>query len=134
MADDGKDKLQRMMDDLAAKQRNILWPQSLKNGRSVDAFLWKGAEKPTASMRIGAFLLGTIYLIAALGICYASAEGGSICVSRCCIPAPDHDRRKAARGGAHRRGGRVREARSGGLRRSGQLASPGPPGVPAPVL
>jgi hypothetical protein len=78
MAEDGQDKLQGMMDDLAAKQRNILWPQSLRNGRNVDTFLWKGAEKPTASMRIGAFLLGTIYLISALAICYASAEGGSI--------------------------------------------------------
>jgi hypothetical protein len=78
MAEEEQDKLQRMMDDLDAKQRNILWLQSLKNGRNVDAFLWKGAEKPTASMRIGAFLLGTIYLISALAICYASAEGGSI--------------------------------------------------------
>lgn len=78
MAGEERDKLQRMMDELEAKQQNILWPQSLKNGRNVNTFLWKGAEKPTASMRLGAFLIGTVYLIAAVSFCAVAAESGSI--------------------------------------------------------
>jgi hypothetical protein len=39
----GAEQQRTLSDKLRSKQRNIVWPDTLINGRSVDAFLWKGS-------------------------------------------------------------------------------------------
>ena len=46
------------MEDIHGRQRNIFWPDTLRNGRAVDAFLWKGSPDATPVQRIGAWLFG----------------------------------------------------------------------------
>lgn len=53
--------------EMRAKQRNILWPDTLINSRAVDAFLWRGATNPTLVQRIGAWLFGLSFMAAGLG-------------------------------------------------------------------
>jgi hypothetical protein len=48
--------------DLEAKQRNILWPDTLTNARRVDEFLWKGSPSPSGVQRIGTAIFGLFYL------------------------------------------------------------------------
>lgn len=55
------DPTPRFIDQIGLKQRNICWPETLANGRSVDAFLWKGALHPTVVQRIGAWLFGLTF-------------------------------------------------------------------------
>jgi hypothetical protein len=50
------------MEDIHARQRNIVWPDTLRNGRRVDAFLWRGSPDATPVQRIGAWLFGLAYL------------------------------------------------------------------------
>src|ERR1700682_2054936 len=43
----------KLLDDLRARQRNTLWPDTLRNARTVDAFLWKGSPDATPIQRAG---------------------------------------------------------------------------------
>ncbi len=52
----------KFIEELRAKQRNIVWPETLRNGRSVDAFFWRGFSAPTLVQRIGAWLFGLTFL------------------------------------------------------------------------
>jgi hypothetical protein len=47
---------------MQAKQRNVVWPDTLRNGRSVDAFFWKGSPTAPFVQRLGAFLFGLGFL------------------------------------------------------------------------
>jgi hypothetical protein len=61
-------KLQHYIDDLEAKQNNVVWPDTMKNSRSVDKFLWSGSPNPTLVQRIAAWLLGGFLMMIALGL------------------------------------------------------------------
>jgi len=50
------------IEDIHARQRNIVWPDTLRNSRKVDAFLWKGSPNATPVQRIGAWLFGLTFL------------------------------------------------------------------------
>lgn len=58
---------QRAVEELDAKQRNIVWPDTLRNGKSVDAFLWKGDPDAPLVQRIGAWLFGLFFILVGLG-------------------------------------------------------------------
>ncbi|HXE62188.1 MAG TPA: hypothetical protein VN519_01535 [Bryobacteraceae bacterium] len=51
-----KSDLERFVDDVSAKQRNIVWPGPLVNSRGVDSFFWNGSPNPTIIQRIAAWL------------------------------------------------------------------------------
>jgi hypothetical protein len=55
-------KLDDFMGEMRARQRNIIWPDTLRNSRSVDVFLWKGSPAPTLVQRIGAWVIGLFYI------------------------------------------------------------------------
>lgn len=63
--DNQHDKLRQ---DLEAKQRNILWPDTLANTRGVDEFLWKGSPNPTGVQRVGMAIFGLFYLGVGVGL------------------------------------------------------------------
>ena len=43
----------RSLREIEARQRGTVWPDTLRNGALVDAFLWKGSPKATVIQRIG---------------------------------------------------------------------------------
>ena len=56
------EEIPTFIDEIGQRQRNIVWPDPLVNSRGIDAFLWKGAERPTRVQRIGAWLIGLFEL------------------------------------------------------------------------
>jgi hypothetical protein len=69
------------IDQIRAKQRNILWPDTVVNGRAVDVFLWRGSPDPTIVQRIGAWLFGLLFLALSVGFLdYALRERSFVLV------------------------------------------------------
>jgi hypothetical protein len=58
----------KFLDDVQAKQRNTVWPDTMRNGRSVDSLIWKGAPSATRVQRIGIAIFGMFFLILGLMI------------------------------------------------------------------
>jgi hypothetical protein len=56
----------RTVEELKARQRNLVWPDALINSRGVDEFLWRGAPDAPLVQRVGAWLFGLAF--AAVGI------------------------------------------------------------------
>jgi hypothetical protein len=59
----------RLRQDFERRQRNTVWPDTVRNGRSVDAYLWKGSPDAPRVQRIGAFIWGAFFL--SLGLMFA---------------------------------------------------------------
>ena len=68
-----------IIEELKAKQRNTLWPDTLINSSSVDGFLWKGSPNPPLVQRIGAWIFGITFMICGLGfieiVCEKADDG-----------------------------------------------------------
>lgn len=56
----------RIREDVEERQKAILWEDSLKGGRSVDAFLWKGDPKARLVQRIGLVVFAVAFLLISL--------------------------------------------------------------------
>ena len=54
--------LDRFVDESRASQRNIVFPDTVRNGRSVDVFFWRGSPNPTVVQRIAAWLFGLFWM------------------------------------------------------------------------
>ena len=50
--------LDNFVDETRARQRNIVFPDTVRNTRSVDVFLWRGSRHPTIVQRIAAWMFG----------------------------------------------------------------------------
>lgn len=59
-----QDPHERMLQEVDARQRNILWPDAMINSSSVDALLWKGSPKATKVQRVGIAIWGFVFLSA----------------------------------------------------------------------
>ena len=62
-----RDAQDHLIEDVRARQENVLWPRAMVNSTSVDALLWKGSPNATKVQRIGIgiwglcfFCLGTV--------------------------------------------------------------------------
>jgi hypothetical protein len=55
-------------EDIEAKQRATVWPDTLRNGRSVDAFLWRGDPHAKPIQRAGLVVFGLTFLLLAIAI------------------------------------------------------------------
>jgi hypothetical protein len=60
-------KLDEFIEQKAADQRNIVFPDTVRNGRSVDVFLWRGSPDPTIVQRIAAWMIGLFLVSIGLG-------------------------------------------------------------------
>jgi hypothetical protein len=49
--------------ELVNRQRNIVFPDTVRNGRSVDALLWRGDPHATRVQRIGIAVFAATYLL-----------------------------------------------------------------------
>jgi hypothetical protein len=65
-----KSEFDRIREEAEAKQRGILWPDMVRQGRSVDEFLWKGDQRAKPVQRIALVLYGTLFLVLA-SVCVA---------------------------------------------------------------
>ena len=53
-------------DDIQARQRNTVWPDTLRNGRTVDSFIWNGSPDATPVQRVGIAIFGVAFLVISL--------------------------------------------------------------------
>ena len=58
--------LEKFVGEVRAKQKNILWPDTLRNSRSAYLFLWRGSPNPAPVQRVGAWLFGLTFMGAGL--------------------------------------------------------------------
>lgn len=59
----GNSNQDRFVEEIEAKQRNTVWPDTMKNGRSVDEFLWKGSPDAPLVQRMGAWIFGMFFML-----------------------------------------------------------------------
>ena len=62
----GHDDLDPFLEEAKARQRNIVFPDTVRNGRAVDVFLWRGSPNPTLVQRIAAWMFGVALIISGL--------------------------------------------------------------------
>lgn len=62
--------------DIRKKQKNTVWPDALRNSRSIDEFLWKGSFNPPLVQRIGAWLIGSSFILLGLAVLILTATEG----------------------------------------------------------
>ena len=75
---------QRLVEEIEAKQKNTVWPDTMKNSRSVDEFLWKGSPDAPLIQRMGAWLFGIFFLLcgfACLDLAYKSHSWADVIYS-----------------------------------------------------
>ena len=65
----------RFIEGIRARQRNIVFPDTVRNARSVDAFLWKGSPNPTLVQRIGAWMFGLSFTGVGAALCFLGIKG-----------------------------------------------------------
>jgi hypothetical protein len=51
-------KLDSFIKERHDRQRNIVFPNIVRNAGSVDAFLWRGSPHPTIVQRVAAWMIG----------------------------------------------------------------------------
>ena len=76
----------QFLDDARARQRNTAWPDTLRNGVSVDALLWKGSRDATTVQRVGIAIFGLALLSAGLNFAYMSYSRHSAVIAIFSIP------------------------------------------------
>jgi hypothetical protein len=54
--------LDDFLEESRKRQRNVVFPDTVRNARSVDAFLWKGLPNPTRAQRVGSWLFGRTFI------------------------------------------------------------------------
>src|SRR6266404_8742491 len=54
--------LDNLIDESRASQWNIVFPDTVRNGRAVDVFLWRGSPNPLLVQRIGAWMFGLLFI------------------------------------------------------------------------
>jgi len=55
-------KRDEFVDEIRSKQRNIVFPDTVRNVRNADVFLWRGSPNPKLVQRIGAWLFGSAFI------------------------------------------------------------------------
>jgi hypothetical protein len=53
--------LSGLVRELRSRQKNIVWPDPLRNSRNVDEFLWRGSPNATPVQRLGATIFGVFF-------------------------------------------------------------------------
>ena len=63
-----------LIEEIKAKQRNTVWPDTHRNGRSVDEYLWKGSPDAPLVQRIGAWVFGFTFMLLAVALIEVDRE------------------------------------------------------------
>jgi hypothetical protein len=67
-----REDLEKFIEESRSSQRNTVFPDTVRNARSVDAFLWRGSPDPPLVQRIGAWLFGLTFIAMGLFGLWAS--------------------------------------------------------------
>lgn len=51
----------KFLKDVQDRQRNTIWPDTVRNGSKADGAIWFGADNPTKIQRIGFGLFGAVF-------------------------------------------------------------------------
>jgi hypothetical protein len=73
-------KQDQAIEEVRAKQRNTVWPDTIRNSRSVDAFLWKGSPDAPLVQRIAAWVFGVFFVLCCIAWLDAAFERRSVIV------------------------------------------------------
>jgi hypothetical protein len=60
------DDLDQFLEETKGRQRNIVFPDTVRNGRAVDVFFWRGSPNPTLVQRFAAWMIGLFLIIQAV--------------------------------------------------------------------
>jgi len=81
-----REDLDKFIQDMEARQRNIVWPDTARNARKFYEYLWKGGGRgdggdpnPTLVQRIAAWMIGFVFLGGGIGYlnqAFRSFSGG----------------------------------------------------------
>lgn len=63
-----KSGLHRVLEGIDQNQRATTFPETLRAGRSVDEFLWKGDPKAPLIQRVGLFIFASMFLSLFVGL------------------------------------------------------------------
>ena len=66
--------LDKFIDEFRARQENIVFPDTVRNGRSVDLFLWEGSPNPALVQRIAAWMFELVYICGGLEVLYQTVR------------------------------------------------------------
>jgi hypothetical protein len=72
-----KEELDSYIESLKASQRNIVFPDTLRGGRSVDELFWKGARDAPLVQRIGVVILALSYVLVGVVLIAMAIEQGN---------------------------------------------------------
>jgi hypothetical protein len=57
---------QNVIEEIKSKQRNVDFPDTLRNSRSVDEFLWRGSPNAPVVQRVAAWIFGLFFILAGI--------------------------------------------------------------------
>lgn len=60
-------ELRRIREEAEAKQRGVVWPDMLRQSRSIDGFLWNGDRKAKPVQRAALVLYSIMFLFLSVG-------------------------------------------------------------------
>jgi preprotein translocase subunit SecF len=72
-----KERLDRYIEDVEARQRNVLWPDTLKNAKSVDKLIFVGSTTASPIQRIGMLLFAFSFIGIGLVLLVQDFRAGS---------------------------------------------------------
>jgi hypothetical protein len=75
-ASGSKKELDSYIEDLKARQRNLIWPDVLRGGRTVDELFWKGSRDAPLVQRVGVLIVAVAYLVVAVAFVAMAVEQG----------------------------------------------------------
>jgi hypothetical protein len=64
-----------LREDVERRQRNTVWPDSMRNAMVVDGYLWKGNPKAPTVQRVGAAIFGVVFILFAAAAAYLANYG-----------------------------------------------------------
>jgi hypothetical protein len=67
-------KLDNFIEDVRARQRNIVFPDTVRNERYATVFFWNGSANPTRVQRVAAWMFGLLFIASGLGFLPAAAR------------------------------------------------------------
>jgi len=69
-----ENRSRQISDDVRARQRNTIWPDTLRNETTLLGFLWNGCPTATGIQRAGIAVISLIFfLVPSLGLLYVAA-------------------------------------------------------------
>jgi hypothetical protein len=68
----------KFIDEIRARQRNIVFPDTVRNERPLFDFFWNGAPDPPMVQRIGAWMAGLFLVVTGLLAALSARDGGNL--------------------------------------------------------